>query len=102
MSCCPNATNLIRRVHPHPLEFTTYGKPNPFVFKNAEILLQQLVQSLHHNTHVVSHANAGSHHFKTLYMIGDNPSVDIKGAQQVCRSWIRALIIYVIHNNCKL
>lgn len=76
---CPNVTNLICRVHQHPLEYTCYGKPNPFVFKNAEILLEQLVLSLHH-------VNAGIHHFKTLYMIGDNPLVDIKGAKKVCRS----------------
>lgn len=95
MICTALNTNLTCRVHTHPLEYTTYGKPNPSMFKNAEILLHQLVQSLHQDTHVASHA--GTHHFKTLYMIGDNPSVDIKGARQVCCCWIRDLVQYFIH-----
>ncbi|XP_015874168.3 mitochondrial hydrolase YKR070W [Ziziphus jujuba] len=75
---------VFNRVHQHPLEYTCYGKPNPFVFKNAEILLEQLVSSLHH-------ANAASHHFKTLYMIGDNPLVDIKGAKKAGHPWFSIL-----------
>lgn len=70
------------RIHPNALEYTSFGKPNPFVFKNAEGVLKQLGSSLDHELHVLDHASNGSH-FKTLYMIGDNPAVDIKGAQQV-------------------
>ena len=31
--------------------------------------------------------DSGLPSFKTLYMIGDNPSVDVKGAQQVCPAY---------------
>lgn len=75
------------RIHPHALEYTTFGKPNPFVFNNAELVLKQLVSALHDNLQVANQANAGSYQFQTLYMIGDNPSVDINGARQVCVSW---------------
>lgn len=42
------------------------------------------MSSLYDNVEVVDHKNDLGHHFKTLYMIGDNPSVDINGAKQVC------------------
>ncbi|KAK9940292.1 hypothetical protein M0R45_016960 [Rubus argutus] len=74
--------SIFNRIHPHPLEYTTFGKPNSFVFKNAELVLKQLVSSLHDNVQVANHEIASSHQFKTLYMVGDNPSVDIKGARQ--------------------
>ncbi|KAL5581156.1 hypothetical protein UlMin_013598 [Ulmus minor] len=82
---------VFNRVHTHTLEYTTYGKPNPLVFKNAEAILKQLVPSLHHDVHAVNHANVGSHQFKTLYMIGDNPSVDINGARQAGHPWFSIL-----------
>ena len=63
-----------------------YGKPNPLVFQNAETILKQVLPSLHCDIHLDNHTNAGSHTFKTLYMIGDNPSVDICGARKVCVS----------------
>lgn len=80
---------IICRIHPNPLEYTSFGKPNPLVFQNAELVLKQLVLSLCPNPCVVNHATSESHHFRTLYMIGDNPSVDIKGARQVCLTWAR-------------
>lgn len=86
---------LIRRIHPHALEYTSFGKPNPSVFKNAETVLSQLVSSLHGNLHDENHGNAGSHLLKTLYMIGDNPSVDINGARQVCLSLTSNLVSLV-------
>ncbi|KAJ8766023.1 hypothetical protein K2173_020539 [Erythroxylum novogranatense] len=49
---------------------TSHGKPNPFVFENPYCSLENLAQ-IH------------SHSLKTLYMIGDNPSVDVKGGRQV-------------------
>ena len=71
------------RINPKDLEYVSYGKPNPFVFKNAEAILSQLQLSscLDHSE---NNGVPGSHPFETLYMIGDNPSVDVKGAQQVC------------------
>lgn len=67
------------RIHPHALQYTCFGKPNPLVFRNAEAVLK-LVSSIDQNK---TAANNESRHFKTLYMIGDNPAVDINGANQV-------------------
>ncbi|XP_021809154.1 uncharacterized protein YKR070W isoform X1 [Prunus avium] len=84
--------SIFNRIHPHALEYTTFGKPNPFVFKNAELVLKQLVSALHNNLQVATNqANAGSYQFKTLYMIGDNPSVDINGARQAGHPWFSIL-----------
>lgn len=64
------------RIHPIGLEYTSYGKPNPFVFQNAESALRELArQSIS--------SDAKTHQFKKLYMIGDNPAVDINGARKV-------------------
>uniref|UniRef100_A0A2N9H0C2 Mitogen-activated protein kinase n=1 Tax=Fagus sylvatica TaxID=28930 RepID=A0A2N9H0C2_FAGSY len=82
--------SVFNRIHFNALEYTSFGKPNPFVFKNAEAVLKQLASSLYHEVHVVNHANDGSH-LKTLYMIGDNPSVDIKGARQAGHPWFSIL-----------
>ena len=61
------------------MEYTSYGKPNPFVFKNAENVLLQVLQSAYNNIQ----SSGEMQPFKRLYMIGDNPSVDINGAKQV-------------------
>lgn len=82
---------IFNRIHPKALEYTSFGKPSPSVFKNAETILSQLVSSLHHNLQAENHGNAGSHPFKTLYMIGDNPSVDINGARQAGHPWFSIL-----------
>lgn len=82
---------IFNRIHPKALEYTSFGKPSPSVFKNAETMLSQLVSSLHHNLQAENHGNAGSHPFKTLYMIGDNPSVDINGARQAGHPWFSIL-----------
>lgn len=69
-------------IHSNPLKYTSFGKPNPSVFKNAEVVLKEVLHSCHsHQT--VNYVIGEDHAFKTLYMIGDNPSVDIKGARQV-------------------
>ncbi|CAL2264269.1 unnamed protein product [Prunus armeniaca] len=83
--------SIFNRIHPHALEYTTFGKPNPFVFNNAELVLKQLVSALHDNLQVANQANAGSYQFQTLYMIGDNPSVDINGARQAGHPWFSIL-----------
>ncbi|XP_031265774.1 uncharacterized protein YKR070W-like isoform X1 [Pistacia vera] len=75
--------NVFNRIHHSPLEYVTFGKPNAFVFKNAEAILSQFLPS--------SIADNASHPFKTLYMIGDNPSVDIKGARQAGHPWFSIL-----------
>lgn len=70
------------------MQYTSYGKPNPSVFKNAENVLMQVVRS------TIGHHNMEQNPFKTLYMIGDNPSVDIRGAKEVCLKVELNLIIF--------
>ncbi|KAK6645872.1 hypothetical protein PHAVU_L001232 [Phaseolus vulgaris] len=81
--------SVFNRIHPHCLEYTCFGKPHPSVFKNAEIVLQKLVASLYEDFYNRNHDNTSS--FKTLYMIGDNPAVDIKGARQTGHPWFSIL-----------
>ena len=83
----------ICRIHPQSLEYTSFGKPHPSVFKNAEIVLQQLVPPLY-DLNDINHNKA--QYFKTLYMIGDNPAVDMRGARQVCH--LELDLTSVIHN----
>lgn len=64
------------RIHSNPLVYTSYGKPNPLVFKNAENVLRSLLHPDRTSPHVPDQ-------FRTLYMVGDNPKVDIRGARQV-------------------
>ncbi|XP_022746352.1 uncharacterized protein YKR070W-like isoform X3 [Durio zibethinus] len=82
--------SIFNRINPKGLEYVSYGKPNPFVFKNAEAILNQLQSSLCLD-HSENNGVPRSHPFKTLYMIGDNPSVDVKGAQQAGRPWFSIL-----------
>jgi ribonucleotide monophosphatase NagD (HAD superfamily) len=80
------------RVNDSPLKYTSYGKPNPFVFKNAEAVLAKIVSTMHQNKETT---NEGLAHFcSTLYMVGDNPKVDINGAKQVCLTSIAEIIIF--------
>ncbi|KAK6136204.1 hypothetical protein DH2020_030036 [Rehmannia glutinosa] len=83
--------SVFNRIHDKPLEYTSFGKPNPFVFRNAETVLRHLLQSSHSSNVGTENANAGLPSFKTLYMIGDNPFVDIKGAQQAGYPWFSIL-----------
>nr|XP_018675590.1 PREDICTED: uncharacterized protein YKR070W isoform X4 [Musa acuminata subsp. malaccensis] len=80
--------SIYNSIHSSPLEYTSFGKPNPFVFKNAESILTKLV------THVcqVKETMMGEKcAFNTIYMIGDNPKVDINGAKKVCQNGLRIL-----------
>ncbi|KAL0322413.1 UNVERIFIED_CONTAM: hypothetical protein Scaly_2537700 [Sesamum calycinum] len=36
--------SVFNRIHDKPLEYTSFGKPNPFVFSNAERILRHLLQ----------------------------------------------------------
>ncbi|KAJ6322890.1 hypothetical protein OIU77_012680 [Salix suchowensis] len=82
--------SVFNRVHHNPLEHVSFGKPNPVVFKNAEAMLMQLQVSYRSNNSKES-GDSGLQSFKTLYMIGDNPSVDIKGARQAGHPWFSIL-----------
>ncbi|KAL3336032.1 hypothetical protein AABB24_031987 [Solanum stoloniferum] len=79
--------SVFNAIHPAALKYTSYGKPNPSVFKNAETVLMHVLQSCHNNHQVDGRKQL----FKTLYMIGDNPSVDIKGARQAGSPWFSIL-----------
>lgn len=81
--------SIFNRIHPHSLEYTCFGKPHPSVFKNAEIVLQKLVPSLYEDSYDINDSNTP--YFKTLYMIGDNPAVDIRGARQTGHPWFSIL-----------
>ncbi|KAK4366544.1 hypothetical protein RND71_014424 [Anisodus tanguticus] len=56
-------------------------QPDPFVFQNAGALLRNLQVSCQSDD--FSDSGDAVHVFRTLYMIGGNPFVDIKGAQQI-------------------
>ena len=73
---------MIHRIHHIPLEYVCYGKPNPLVFKNVEAVFKQILLS-HCDDHFVNKGDIEVNGFKKLYMIGDNPVVDIKGAREV-------------------
>ncbi|KAI3852082.1 hypothetical protein MKW98_020081 [Papaver atlanticum] len=82
--------SIFNRIHPDALQYTSFGKPHPFVFKNAENILNQL-QPFSRDNHVVKDGDAVGHPLTSLYMIGDNPAVDIKGAQQAGHPWFSVL-----------
>ncbi|RWR85878.1 HAD-superfamily hydrolase [Cinnamomum micranthum f. kanehirae] len=73
----------ICRIHHDSLKYTSFGKPNPAAFKNAETILKQ-IQS-------ICYPDTESNQLKTIYMIGDNPAVDIKGARQAGHPWFSIL-----------
>ncbi|KAL3820075.1 hypothetical protein ACJIZ3_005980 [Penstemon smallii] len=75
--------SVFNSIHDKPLEYTSFGKPNPFVFQNAENILRNLLQASGPRNAIKETSNNELPSLKTLYMIGDNPLVDIKGAQQV-------------------
>lgn len=81
--------SIFDRIHPHSLEYTCFGKPHPSVFNNAATVLQQLVPRLGEDFYDIDHKSAQP--FQTLYMIGDNPAVDIKGARQTGHPWFSIL-----------
>ncbi|KAH7864145.1 hypothetical protein Vadar_026311 [Vaccinium darrowii] len=83
--------SIFNSIHPNALEYTSFGKPNPSVFKNAETVLGELVNPSPDTIQSANHQIGGNHIFRTLYMIGDNPSVDIKGAQQAGHPWFSIL-----------
>ncbi|OAY74316.1 Uncharacterized protein ACMD2_01482, partial [Ananas comosus] len=81
--------SIFNAVHDSPLEYTSFGKPNPFVFKNAEAILSNLVYNMY--PHQEFAMEGRGHTFTTLYMIGDNPKVDINGALKAGRPWFSIL-----------
>lgn len=78
------------RINDHPLKYTSYGKPNPFVFKNAANILEKLVMSMFPNSQTSMEVK--DYQFSTIYMVGDNPKVDINGAMKVSLWYILSFI----------
>ncbi|KAG0498909.1 hypothetical protein HPP92_003600 [Vanilla planifolia] len=81
--------SIFNSVNKNPLQYTYFGKPNPFVFKNAEAILMQVASNM-----CAEHKYGDSpkeNQFSTIYMIGDNPAVDIKGAMKAGRPWFSVL-----------
>ncbi|CAI0411617.1 unnamed protein product [Linum tenue] len=81
--------SVFNRVHHSPLEYVSFGKPNPFVFKNAESVLNQFQPADEHGG--FKECGPVAHPFETLYMIGDNPFVDVKGAREAGQPWFSIL-----------
>ncbi|KAL5082432.1 hypothetical protein RYX36_010853 [Vicia faba] len=81
--------SIFNRTHSHSLEYTSFGKPHPSVFKNAATVLQQHVPQVYEDFNDINHKN--TQHFQTLYMVGDNPAVDIRGARQTGHPWFSIL-----------
>ncbi|GJN08221.1 hypothetical protein PR202_ga26117 [Eleusine coracana subsp. coracana] len=77
--------SIYNKINDHPLKYTSYGKPNPFVFKNAASILEKLVMNMYPNSQTSNEVN--DHQFSTIYMVGDNPKVDINGALKAGRPW---------------
>ncbi|KAL8557530.1 hypothetical protein ACS0TY_004826 [Phlomoides rotata] len=83
--------SVFNRIHDKPLEYVSFGKPNPFVFRNAETIFGHLLQTSAAGNVRTENADSWSPSFRTLYMIGDNPLVDVKGAQQAGCPWFSIL-----------
>ncbi|KAJ6842664.1 uncharacterized protein M6B38_297965 [Iris pallida] len=81
--------SIFNKIHSSPLEYISFGKPNPFAFKNAEAVLRQIVSKTYNTGNIMNEAK--EHKFSTIYMIGDNPSVDIKGANKAGDPWFSVL-----------
>ncbi|KAK1321194.1 hypothetical protein QJS10_CPA03g01320 [Acorus calamus] len=82
---------VFNRVHGNPLKYTSFGKPNPSVFKNAEAIMNQLQSSISCNSRIMNGGITKQYPLKTIYMIGDNPSVDINGARKAGHPWFSIL-----------
>ncbi|KAH9329221.1 hypothetical protein KI387_001329, partial [Taxus chinensis] len=87
--------SIFNRIHHTALMYTSFGKPNATVFKDAEIVLQKISSSIgldrSEHREILNGGNFATHEIKYLYMIGDNPSVDIFGAKQAGQPWFSIL-----------
>ncbi|XP_006649887.1 uncharacterized protein YKR070W isoform X1 [Oryza brachyantha] len=77
--------SIFNQVNDHQLKYVSYGKPNPFVFKNAANILEKLAICMHPSSPPAKEVEG--HRFSTIYMIGDNPKVDINGALKAGPPW---------------
>ncbi|BAF11676.1 mitochondrial hydrolase YKR070W isoform X1 [Oryza sativa Japonica Group] len=77
--------SIFNQVNDHRLKYISYGKPNPFVFKNAANILEKLAICMHPSS--LPTKEVEEHRFSTIYMVGDNPKVDINGALKAGPPW---------------
>uniref|UniRef100_A0A0E0KC80 Uncharacterized protein n=1 Tax=Oryza punctata TaxID=4537 RepID=A0A0E0KC80_ORYPU len=77
--------SIFNQVNDHQLKYISYGKPNPFVFKNAANILEKLAICMHPSS--LPTKEVEEHRFSTIYMVGDNPKVDINGALKAGPPW---------------
>ncbi|KMZ71209.1 Phosphatidyl synthase [Zostera marina] len=82
---------IFNRMKNNNLKYTCFGKPNPFVFKTAEGILKHLMSNISYHNQMSGEQKNITHSFNTLYMIGDNPSVDIQGARKAGHPWFSIL-----------
>ncbi|XXG74800.1 hypothetical protein AAC387_Pa07g3425 [Persea americana] len=75
--------SVFNKIHHGSLKYTSFGKPNPAAFMNAEAILKQIQSICYPDTEI--------NQLKAIYMIGDNPAVDIKGARQAGHPWFSIL-----------
>ncbi|KAF2318602.1 hypothetical protein GH714_009289 [Hevea brasiliensis] len=59
--------SVFNRIHHNALEYVSFGKPIPFVFKNAEAILSQLQLCCHIESNFKECGGPGSPPLKTLY-----------------------------------
>lgn len=97
--------SIYNKLPADPLVYTTFGKPQPGFYKHAEQVLQQIQESMVHTPqglakelmHGLSFPPPASvdlpvlSRLKTIYMIGDNPATDIKGAKLAGEPWFSIL-----------
>ncbi|KAL5210645.1 hypothetical protein ABZP36_006268 [Zizania latifolia] len=81
--------SIFNQVNVHQLKYISYGKPNPFVFKNAANILGKLAMSIYPSS--LPAMELKEHQLSTIYMIGDNPKVDINGASKAGPPWSSVL-----------
>ncbi|KAG8063831.1 hypothetical protein GUJ93_ZPchr0003g17507 [Zizania palustris] len=81
--------SIFNQVNDHQLKYISYGKPNPFVFKNAANILEKLAMSIY--PCLLQTKELKDQHLSTIYMIGDNPKVDINGALKAGPPWLSVL-----------
>ncbi|KAL2649562.1 hypothetical protein R1flu_017690 [Riccia fluitans] len=82
--------SIYNRLPGAPLHSVSYGKPQLMVYKNAEHALEEVSTNI---TGISAEVSAVSKHssFKSIYMIGDNPTTDIIGAKFAGHPWFSIL-----------
>ncbi|KAK9831207.1 hypothetical protein WJX74_007420 [Apatococcus lobatus] len=83
---------LYQKVSGQPLPCKYYGKPMPDQYRMVEAVLVQ--QAQHMGLELPQQSGIGTEAlpFSTIYMIGDNPASDIRGARNAGLPWASILV----------